>query len=185
MPDSGRLDWDKANIAHIARHGVKPEEVEQAYANAPLVVLARIERGGEERVLCAGRTGRRQAVAVRLYAPARADSGGDGAHGKSESEGQAMKAKKIKAVTIDTPEFRSEAEEAAWWDQNQDLIADLLVKYGRRGAVPTKNVSVRLPVTDLERARKLAEKRGIGYQTIIKTLLHEALKRESRIAGSR
>jgi len=96
-----------------------------------------------------------------------------------------MKAKKIKAVTIDTPEFRSEAEEAAWWDQNQDLIADLLVKYGRRGAVPTKNVSVRLPVTDLERARKLAEKRGIGYQTIIKTLLHEALKRESRIAGSR
>jgi len=38
-------------------------------------------------------------------------------------------------------------------------------------------------VTDLERARKLAEKRGIGYQTIIKTLLHEALKKESRIAG--
>ena len=57
------------------------------------------------------------------------------------------------------------------------------MKHGRRGSVPTKNVSVRLPVTDLERARKLAEKRGIGYQTIIKTLLHEALKKESRIAG--
>ena len=94
-----------------------------------------------------------------------------------------MKAKKAKAVTIDTPEFHSEAEEAAWCDRHQDLIADLLVKHGRRGSVPTKNVSVRLPVTDLERARKLAEKRGIGYQTIIKTLLHEALKKESRIAG--
>jgi predicted DNA binding CopG/RHH family protein len=43
-------------------------------------------------------------------------------------------------------------------------------------------VSVRLPVTDIERARKLAEKRGVGYQTVIKTLLHEALKKESKIA---
>ena len=65
---------------------------------------------------------------------------------------------------------------------NRHQIADLLLKHGRRGAVPTKSVSVRLPVTDLERARKLAEKRGVGYQTVIKTLLHEALKRESKIA---
>jgi len=93
-----------------------------------------------------------------------------------------MKANKSRPVVVDTPEFRSEAEEAAWWDRHQDLIADLLLKHGRRGAVPTKNVSVRLPVTDIERARKLAEKRGVGYQTVIKTLLHEALKRESRIA---
>jgi len=95
-----------------------------------------------------------------------------------------MNAKKGKAkpVLVDTPEFRSEAEEAAWWDQNQELIADLLIKQGRRGAVPTKNVSVRLPVSDIERARILAEKRGVGYQTLIKTLLHEALKKESKIA---
>ena len=77
---------------------------------------------------------------------------------------------------------RSEAEEAESWDLHQGLIADLLLKHGRRGAVPTKNVSVRLPVTDIERARKLAEKRGVGYQTLIETLLHEALKKESRIA---
>jgi predicted DNA binding CopG/RHH family protein len=89
---------------------------------------------------------------------------------------------KAKPVLVDAPEFRSEAEEAAWWDQNQGLIADLLIKHGRRGAVPTKNVSMRLPVSDIERARKLAEKRGVGYQTLIKTLLHEALKKESKIA---
>ncbi len=93
-----------------------------------------------------------------------------------------MKAKKVKAIVLDPPEFRSEAEEAKWWDSHQDVIADLLLKHGRRGAVPTKSVSVRLPVTDIERARKLAEKRGIGYQTLIKTLLHEALKKESRVA---
>jgi predicted DNA binding CopG/RHH family protein len=92
-----------------------------------------------------------------------------------------MKAKK-RAIVVDAPTFHSEAEEAEWWDRHQDLIADLLLKHGRRGAVPTKNVSVRLPVTDIERARMLAEKRGVGYQTLIKTLLHEALKRESKIA---
>jgi predicted DNA binding CopG/RHH family protein len=37
-------------------------------------------------------------------------------------------------------------------------------------------------VSDIERARALAAKRGVGYQTLIKTLLHDALKRESRIA---
>ena len=93
-----------------------------------------------------------------------------------------MKAKKAKPVVVDTPEFHSEAEEAEWWDRHQDRIADLLLKHGRRGAVPTKNVSIRLPVTDIERARRLAEKRGVGYQTVIKTLLHEALKRESKVA---
>jgi len=89
---------------------------------------------------------------------------------------------KAKAIQVDAPEFRSEAAEATWWDRHQDLIADLLLKHGRRGAVPTKNVSMRLPVTDIERARRLAEKRGVGYQTLIKTLLHEALKKESKIA---
>ena len=93
-----------------------------------------------------------------------------------------MKAKKAVPVVLETPVFRSEAEEAKWWDRHQELIADLLLKHGRRGAVPTKNVSVRLPVTDIERARKLAGKRGVGYQTLIKTLLHEALKKESKIA---
>ena len=92
------------------------------------------------------------------------------------------KQERAKPVVVDAPSFRSEAEEVEWWDQHQDLIADLLLKHGRRGAVPTKNISVRLPITDIERARKLAEKRGVGYQTLIKTLLHEALKKESKIA---
>jgi hypothetical protein len=40
--------------------------------------------------------------------------------------------------------------------------------------------SIRLPVEDLERARKLAAHKGIGYQTYLKMLLHEALGREER-----
>ena len=45
---------------------------------------------------------------------------------------------------------------------------------------PTKQVSIRLPVRDLELARKLARSKGIPkYQTYIKTLLHDSLIKET------
>jgi uncharacterized DUF497 family protein len=56
MSRAAKFDWDDGNAAHIARHGVAPAEVEQAFANDPLAVLAVQKRGGEERVLCAGLT---------------------------------------------------------------------------------------------------------------------------------
>jgi hypothetical protein len=56
MAGAAKFDWDDANTRHIARHDVTPEEVEQALANNPLVVLAVQRRSGEERALCAGLT---------------------------------------------------------------------------------------------------------------------------------
>jgi predicted DNA binding CopG/RHH family protein len=91
--------------------------------------------------------------------------------------------KKRVPVRIEAPRFRSEAEEAEWWGSHQDLVADLLLKHGRRGAIPSKSVTVRIPVTDIDKARQLAEAKGIGYQTLIKVLLHDALKREERKAS--
>jgi predicted DNA binding CopG/RHH family protein len=93
-----------------------------------------------------------------------------------------MKRKKA-PVMVDAPRFRSEAEEAEWWDSHQDLVADLLLKHGRRAAIPCKSITVRIPVTDIDKARQLAEAKGIGYQTLIKVLLHDALKREERRAS--
>ena len=106
---------------------------------------------------------------------------GYGVPSQAKLEGGVMK-KKTAAVVIDTPRFRSEAEEAEWWDSHQDLVADLLLKHGRRTAIPSKSVTVRIPVTDIDKARQLAEAKGIGYQTLIKVLLHDALKREERKA---
>ena len=94
-----------------------------------------------------------------------------------------MKRKK-EPVMIDAPSFRSEAEEAEWWDSHQDLVADLLLKYGRCAAIPSKSVTIRIPVRDIDKARHLAEAKGIGYQTLIKVLLHDALKREERRKAS-
>ena len=55
MARAVKLDWDDANVGHIARHGVTPDEVEQAFANRTLA-LATQKRSGEARVLCAGLT---------------------------------------------------------------------------------------------------------------------------------
>ncbi len=39
-------------------------------------------------------------------------------------------------------------------------------------------ISIRLPAPDIAAAQKLARRKGIPYQTYIKTLLHDALERE-------
>jgi predicted DNA binding CopG/RHH family protein len=46
--------------------------------------------------------------------------------------------------------------------------------------LPTKQVSIRLPVTDLKLSKWLAKRKGIPkYQSYIKALLHEALVKEA------
>jgi predicted DNA binding CopG/RHH family protein len=46
----------------------------------------------------------------------------------------------------------------------------------------SKNITIRMAVSEIERARALAGRKGIGYQTYIKMLLREALDREARKA---
>jgi hypothetical protein len=63
------------------------------------------------------------------------------------------------------PKFRNEREEAEWWDRNAILITDSAVKHSLPGKRPARGsgrtISLRLPERDLERARKLAEQKGI------------------------
>jgi uncharacterized DUF497 family protein len=50
-----QFDWDAANIRHIARHKVSPEEAEQVIENNPLDLTRRIVNG-EERIVHLGET---------------------------------------------------------------------------------------------------------------------------------
>jgi uncharacterized DUF497 family protein len=59
------FDWDKESRAHIARHGVTPEEVEQAVMISP-VDLATQYYEGEERFLLLGATAATRVLAVVL-----------------------------------------------------------------------------------------------------------------------
>lgn len=56
------FDWDAANTEHIARHGVSPEECEQAYRNGPMVIEHQ-RRRHERRRLCLGETNKGRLLA--------------------------------------------------------------------------------------------------------------------------
>ncbi len=91
------------------------------------------------------------------------------------------------------PTFSSEAEEARWWDEHRAAIEQNLGEAIRGGSAQrgtaqrlmrearaSKNITIRMPLADLERARQLSSEKGLGYQTYVKMLLHEALDREDK-----
>jgi predicted DNA binding CopG/RHH family protein len=85
-----------------------------------------------------------------------------------------------KTMVLDLPQFKSEKEEGEFWDANPDLItAAMRAAYSpQRGK--TQAVSIRVPLADLARIKSLAARKGIGYQTMAKVLLHEAVERAVR-----
>ena len=60
MPDflydsESHFDWDKANLSHIAAHGITPEEAEQVIFNRPIDLGTHL-RDGEDRTAQLGET---------------------------------------------------------------------------------------------------------------------------------
>ena len=47
-------------------------------------------------------------------------------------------------------------------------------------ATGAKNITIRLSLEDLSKARQLAQRRGLRYQTYVKMLLHQALEADAR-----
>ncbi len=89
---------------------------------------------------------------------------------------------------IKIPKFRTTDEEADWWESREGKrAATEIMKRGiaagtARRHMPLKTVSMRMPVADLQAAQELAASKGLPYQTYIKMLLHEALRKERRSA---
>jgi predicted DNA binding CopG/RHH family protein len=87
------------------------------------------------------------------------------------------------------PKFKSEAEEARWLDRHKIQLEAEMMRRIKEGSALTlqqamarrklRPVTIRLASEDLETARTLAAEKGIGYQTYIKLLLRESLRRES------
>ncbi|HEV2134363.1 MAG TPA: hypothetical protein VGR47_08870 [Terracidiphilus sp.] len=93
------------------------------------------------------------------------------------------------------PKWKNEEEEAKWWYENQELIADEFEKAAKEGRLRTGGIrrlfaekgipfkepkltpttTIRLDPDDIALARKQAEKRGLRYQTYLKMIIHEAL----------
>lgn len=83
--------------------------------------------------------------------------------------------KKLKPV----PAFANEAEERAFWESH-DSAEHLDLSKAERVRFPnlkpsTKSISLRLPVSLLERIKVEANKRDVPYQSLIKVWLKEKI----------
>ena len=87
------------------------------------------------------------------------------------------------------PRFASEAEDARWHDRHRRKLESAVAQRIQEGSTltmqqaaaraRTQPITIRLAMQDMDKARSLAAQKGIGYQTYIKMLLHEALRREA------
>lgn len=101
----------------------------------------------------------------------------------------------MKRRTIAMPTFASEEAEANWWasregrefvrQKSADALKQGSVAKGSRlvrrlNRPASVQIALRLPEPDVSKARELAIRKGIGYQTLLKMLVHEGLRREAR-----
>jgi predicted DNA binding CopG/RHH family protein len=101
----------------------------------------------------------------------------------------------MKSKETNIPVFKSESEEADWWasqagrsfvkqksieavSKGKTLRGSPLVQ--RLNKTASVQIALRLSESDLAEARRIATHKGIGYQTLLKMLLHEGLQREAR-----
>jgi hypothetical protein len=101
----------------------------------------------------------------------------------------------MKKRISEIPRFSSESEEADWWaspagkefvkrksalgqpEGSRARGSSLVAHMNRKSSV---QIALRMPQADLVQARKIAERKGLGYQTLLKMLVHEGLAREAR-----
>ena len=88
------------------------------------------------------------------------------------------------------PKFANEAEEAQWYQDHQDELDDYFepvtpANHPGLGFEPaptsrTQPITIRVATPDVDRARAIAARKGIGYQTLLKMAIHEWLDEEER-----
>lgn len=107
--------------------------------------------------------------------------------------------------STNVPKFKSETEEAGWYatpegrrqtqrefaralragtlvrtaglkvTKTDSKVLEQLMKQAKESA--TRAISIRIPITDLERAKRVAKETGVGYQTVLKQAIRDGLKR--------
>ena len=95
---------------------------------------------------------------------------------------------------LQMPKFKNESAEADWWASSagRAYLKQKSAEAGSRAAKATGSglvanlnkkksvqIAIRLPGGDLAQAREIAQRKGIGYQTLLKMLVHEGLTREA------
>src|ERR1700733_4283172 len=98
-------------------------------------------------------------------------------------------------ISMHIPKFKNESDEADWWaspagrayvQRNSKEARAKGIKFAGSRLVAELNkknstqIALRLPEPDIKQARIIAARKGIGYQTFLKMLVHEGLEREAQ-----
>lgn len=85
------------------------------------------------------------------------------------------------------PKFKNEDEERDFWSTHSpiDFLNQLnQVKFDLSELKPsTKTISLRLPESIIDQLKRLANKRDVPYQSLLKIFLAEKIKEETRSLG--
>ena len=106
--------------------------------------------------------------------------------------------------STNVPKFKSDREEAGWYatpegrrqtqrqfaralragtlirtaglkvTKTNPKVLEQLMEQAKQSA--TRAISLRIPITDLERAKRVAKETGVGYQTVLKQAIRDGLK---------
>ena len=104
---------------------------------------------------------------------------------------------KVFKSEMEVPKFATEAEEAKWWFDNQDQVLEEFKQAAKAGTLgrggvrrlfaekgipfkepqPLPTTTIGLDPDDIAIARTQAAARGLRYQTYLKMIIHEALRK--------
>jgi len=168
-----------------------PHEAEQCYRQDPLVVEEQFIHG-ELRYLALGETGAGRRLAF-VFTIRGAQVRFVTAYAMTPNSRKSTRTVSSMAQQL-IPKFATEEEEAAWWDAHPEVLTERFETARQRGQVrrlsqtnlpgTSETLTIRIPPEELTRARALAAKRGLRYQTYLKMLLHEALDAEEKRLAS-
>ncbi len=93
-------------------------------------------------------------------------------------------------LKLDMPDFRTEAEEGAWWPTQEDKIFEAVEKAKKNGTLkisraadkrraPEPLTPIALTYAEIELAQKQAEAKGVPYQAYLEGIVREALHKAS------
>ena len=194
------FDWDGNNLRKLRAHLIKGDEVKQALLNDPLPVYEQ-DVEGELRLVYYDETEAGRVLAIIVM-----ERGGfihvvtaypldAGQKARLSVEAVRRRVMSMEKKTRSLPKFKSESDEADWWASpagraflkqktaaaqtagGKPVGSGLVASLNKKRSV---QIAIRLPESDLAQARVLAERKGVGYQTLLKMFVREGLIREAR-----
>ena len=97
----------------------------------------------------------------------------------------------------DIPDFKTDQEEHEFWDTHafSEEYTDRAIERAKHEEIPlpparehtvqSKRISLTLEQDTIERLKRLARKKGMGYQTLLKSFVSERLYEEEKLEGVR